>query len=133
MLHLLLEQEENIERIGKQVFLIFYIIGMAGFLSFRFFRFVEMAYVEYIDKKLFYTHVNLGLKKLSPEQQSILKRKFRFCQHLTPKQRTFFEHRVARFISDKEFVGKGIDVTDEMQVLVAATAVKMMFGLRDYR
>lgn len=133
MLQILLEEEENIERIGKQVFFMLYILGMATFLSIRFFRFLEMAYVEYIDKKLFYTHLNVGLKKLQPHQQVILKRKFRFYQYLTPKQQSFFEHRVARFLREKEFVGKGLEVTDEMQVLVAATAVKMMFGLRDYR
>lgn len=108
-------------------------IGVVAFITYRVFRFSEMAYVEWVRKKLFFTHVNFGLKQVDNKAQFILRQKFRFYQQLTPKQRRYFEHRVAVFLKEKDFVGKGLTVTEEMKILIAATAVKMMFGFRDYK
>lgn len=97
------------------------------------FNFFEMAYVEYVEKKLFYNHIYIYKNKLQPGQKSILKQNFRFYERLPFKQKIHFEHRVSKLLKDKEFIGKEIDVTEEMKIIIAATQTKLTFGLRDYR
>ncbi|VXB07711.1 conserved hypothetical protein [Flavobacterium sp. 9AF] len=59
--------------------------------------------------------------------------KFEFYQRLPQNQKTYFEHRVATFIKKYPFIGKdGITVTNEMKILIAATAVMLTFGMRKY-
>lgn len=91
-----------------------------------------MAYVEYINKKLFYNHLYLSKKRLNKRQQSILRKEFSFYRKLNTKYQEYFEHRMARVIKRLEFIGKDIEITEEMKVVIAATQVKLTFGLRDY-
>lgn len=95
-------------------------------------RMLEMAYVlKY--RKPYYTHFYFYLRKLNPVQNKILKNHFVFYNKLTEKQKKYFEHRVASFIKDKDFIGRdGVIVTDEMKVLIAATGVMLTFGFRDF-
>ena len=92
-----------------------------------------MAYVEYINKQLFFNHIYFKKKPLSPDYIRILRKEFIFYQKLDQQQKLHFEYRVGYFIENKVFVGKGIDVTPHMKLLIAATAVKLTFGLRDYK
>ena len=91
-----------------------------------------MAYVEYINKKLFYNHLYLSKKRLNKRQQSILRKEFSFYRKLNTKYQEYFEHRMVRVIKRLEFIGKDIEITEEMKVVIAATQVKLTFGLRDY-
>jgi len=95
-------------------------------------KMIEVAYVlKY--RKPFYIHFYPFLKKLNKEQKSILSTKFRFYNKLTSKQKSFFEHRVASFIKDKDFIGRdGLVITDEIMILISATAVMLTFGFRDF-
>jgi MtfA peptidase len=53
-----------------------------------------------------------------------------FYRHLSKKGADKFVVRVARFISAKRFIGmEGLEVTFEMKVRIAATAVQLTFGL----
>ena len=97
------------------------------------FYFFEMAYVEYVKKKLFFNHVYLIKRKLTNSQKSILRKNFKFYQKLSIKHKAYFEHRVSEFIRGTDFIGKSIEVTDEMKVVISATLVKLTFGLRDYK
>jgi len=66
---------------------------------------------------------------LSPAQKDRLSRHFRFYQLLPPKSKALFEYRVAKFIRMKEFVPRNMThVTEEMQVLIAASAIQLTFG-----
>ncbi len=95
-------------------------------------RLVEMSYVIK-NKKPLYLHFYLFLKSLKASEVSILKQQFPFYNKLTEKEQRYFEHRVASFIKDKKFVGReGLKVTEEMKVLISATAVMLTFGFRDY-
>ena len=95
-------------------------------------KMIEMTYVMR-RKKPFYVHVPFFLRKLNDSKRSVLKQKFRFYNKLTPKYQRIFEHRVASFIKDKDFIGRsGLEVTDEMKVLISATAVMLTFGFRDF-
>lgn len=96
------------------------------------FRMIEMGYVLK-HKKPLYNHVYLVLRKLSDEQKRILKNQFGFYNKLTPKQQRHFEHRVASFIKDKDFIGRSNNpITEEMRVLISATAIMLTFGFRDF-
>ena len=96
------------------------------------FKMIEMGYVLK-HKKPLYNHFYFYLRKLNSKQEAILKGKFSFYKRLTGKQKKYFEHRVASFIKDKDFIGRdGSPVTDEMKVLISATAVMLTFGFRDF-
>jgi MtfA peptidase len=69
------------------------------------------------------------LKPLSIPRRNILQ-KFHYYKKLSFKQKAVFEKRVQRFISLKEFIPREMDeVTQEMRVLIAASAVQLTFGL----
>ena len=93
---------------------------------------IEMLYV--LNKKRpLYNHFYLRLKKLSNSQKAILNNQFLFYNKLSDKEKKFFEHRVLSFINDKDFIGRdGLIISDEVRVLISATAVMLTFGFRDY-
>lgn len=96
------------------------------------FKMYEMTYVMR-NKKPLYRHGLGRLRRLSENQQILLKQEFIFFRKLKPKEQPYFEHRVASFIKDKTFIGRdGLDVTDQMRVLISATAVMLTFGFRDF-
>ncbi|WP_228530221.1 zinc-dependent peptidase [Tamlana sp. I1] len=97
-----------------------------------FFKTLEMGYVLR-RRKPWYTHFYLFPKKLNASQKSILRASFPFYNKLDPKHQGYFEHRVASFIKDKDFIARnGFVITDEVKVLISATAVMLTFGFRDY-
>src|SRR5690606_8087455 len=80
-----------------------------------------------------YSHIFYFLftyvKPLSNKRRKILE-KFPYYKKLPFKRKLIFENRVQRFISLKEFIPKEMnEVTPEMQVLIAAAAVQLTFGL----
>ncbi len=96
------------------------------------FKLIEIAYVIKHRKPL-YTHFCLFKKKLSQSQKSILRQGLPFYNKLDLKHKSSFEHRVASFIKDKDFLGRdGVKVTEEMKVLISASAVMLTFGFRDF-
>ncbi len=114
------------------VFIFLIIALLSLFILSRLFQFLEMAYVEFINKKLFYKHIYLFKRKLSNQQRFILEKEFSFYRKLDSTNRSYFEHRMARIMNRLEFIGKDIEVTDEMKVVITATQTKLTFGLRDY-
>jgi len=95
--------------------------------------FFEMANVEYFKKRLFYNHFYVYKKGLTNEEKSILRQKIKFYNKLSQKHKSYFEHRVNKTIDRIEFVGKQVEVSTEMKVVISATLVKLTFGLRDYQ
>jgi Mlc titration factor MtfA (ptsG expression regulator) len=93
---------------------------------------IEMIYA-YFTKKPIFVHFYLIQKKLDNHQENILKNQFTFYNRLDRKHQKYFRHRVASFIQKKEFIGKKEQIiTDEVKVLVSATAVMLTFGFRDF-
>lgn len=93
---------------------------------------IEIVYVLR-KRKPFYVHFYPFKRRLSDEHKSILRTQFSFYNKLSSKEQSNFEHRVASFIKDKDFIGRdGLVVTEEMKVLIAATAVMLTFGFRNY-
>ncbi|WP_130735426.1 zinc-dependent peptidase [Flavobacterium sp. J27] len=93
---------------------------------------IEPIYAFFFRKPI-YVHLYLFPKKLTMRQIQLLYNQFDFYKKLPLPQKKYFEHRVATFIQKYPFIGKeGIVVTDEMKVLIAATAVMLTFGMRNY-
>ena len=74
----------------------------------------------------------LFFKPLSKEHKKILTDLFLYYQRLDPKKKIQFEKRVNRFIRLKHFVPRDFaEVSDEMKVLISASAVQLTFGLHE--
>ncbi|GEQ87016.1 hypothetical protein ULMS_25240 [Patiriisocius marinistellae] len=105
-------------------------ILLIGF-AFFFFRIFENWYADTKDKPL-YTNLFV-FRKLTPSQVEILKTHFSFYGKLTIKQQKQFQHRVATFITEKQFVGREeLQVTEKMKILIAAVGVMLSFGRKNY-
>ncbi|MGJ8592069.1 MAG: zinc-dependent peptidase [Aquaticitalea sp.] len=112
--------------IGILVAILFVTILSFGLKTF------EMGYIIR-NRKPFYVHNPFFLKKLNAVQKKILQHQFKFYKKLSSKHQRFFEHRVASIMKDKNFVGReDLEVTDEMRVLISATAAMLTFGFRDF-
>ncbi|MEN3325072.1 zinc-dependent peptidase [Mariniflexile soesokkakense] len=112
--------------IGILVAVLFYII-----LNYVF-KMIEMGYVLK-QKKPLYNHFYFRLRRLKQNEKDILQQQFSFYKKLNNTEKRYFEHRVASFIKDKDFIGRdGIVINDEIRVLISATAVMLTFGFRDF-
>ncbi|UAB81468.1 zinc-dependent peptidase [Marixanthomonas sp. SCSIO 43207] len=108
-----------------------YFIVFLGF-TFFLFRIFENWYAAYYNKPL-YRNL-LIYKKLTNTQLSFLNSHFFFYSKLSDKEKRQFQHRVAKFISEKQFVGRqNFEITDKVKVLIAATACMLSFGRKNYR
>ncbi|WP_298237976.1 zinc-dependent peptidase [uncultured Algibacter sp.] len=118
--------------LGSKIILgIFFAILAYMFVHFAV-KMIEMGYVLK-RKKPFYVHFYYFLRKLDNHQKAILKSNFSFYNKLSEKHKSYFEHRVASFIKDKDFIARGgSPITEEMRVLISATAVMLTFGFRDF-
>lgn len=105
---------------------------LTGLIIYAIVNMVELVYVM-VHRRPLYRH-SLGFKNKLPEpHKQILASQFQFYNKLSKREKRFFEHRVARFVYDKKFIGrKGVEVTNEMEILISATAVMLTFGYRNY-
>ena len=115
-----------------KIFLGIFFIAFSIIFIYYGIRTIEIAFVMRNKRPLF-IHKYLFLRRLTQKQQSILKQRFSFYKKLNKQQQHYFEHRVASFIKDKDFIGReGLVITDEVKTLVSATAVMLTFGFRDF-
>ncbi len=68
----------------------------------------------------------------SPRWRTILAHRCHTYARLPADWRLRFEHGVRLFLADKRITGVDVAVTDEMRVLVAASAVTLSVGWEDY-
>lgn len=115
-----------LEKMQIQYVLLLIIVGYFGF------HFFEYLYIKFKHKP-FFVFNHLYNRKLKENQLNILKEQFDFYKKISPKNKERFEHRVAVIIEKLSFIGRdGIEVTDQMQVLISATTVMLTFGFRKY-
>ena len=106
-------------------------LGLGSMIAFGVIKLIDILYLLVFRRPL-YVHFYLKKKKLKSNRKAILVG-FDFYQKLSNKHKGYFEHRVASFIEDKEFIGRdGNFVNDRARVLIAATAVMLTFGMRNY-
>lgn len=59
---------------------------------------------------------------------------FPYYNNLSYLGKAKFIRRLEYFLTRKEFIGlKGLEITDEMKILISISAVQLTFGLKDYR
>ena len=112
---------------------VFFLVALIVVLTLYFaYHMVEIIYVMKYNRPL-YDNFSFHLKQLPAAQLEILKKKFLFYNKLDEKHKKYFEHRVASFINEKSFIGReGIEITDDIKVLVSATAYMLTFGFRNF-
>lgn len=127
-------QQEVIEsNLGNTYVIPIIIVLITLFILFRLFKLVQLYYASKFNKPL-YKHLYVKFNKLSPKQLEFLQNEHTYFKTLSPKHQRYFEHRVAVFIKENEFIGKqGLDVTAEMKVAIATTATMLTFGFKKYK
>lgn len=123
---LLLQTDENVSWLAPYA----YIIVLMGF-GFFLFRVFENWYADRFDRPI-YRHYWV-FRRLNREQVQILESDFHFYSLLSAREKKVFQHRVASFIKEKKFIGRGeLTVTESMKVLIAATGCMVSFGRKNY-
>ncbi|WP_445905215.1 ribulose-phosphate 3-epimerase [Flavobacterium sp.] len=89
---------------------------------------IEIIYLRNYKKPLL-VFANIQFKNLTENQKHILTSNFNFYNNLKPKYKRYFEHRISKFISNYEFLGRDISVTEEMKITISATYVMLTFGM----
>lgn len=72
-----------------------------------------------------------GRQELSPAHRAILARYAISYQRLDGPERLRFEKIVSAFVNEKEWVGAGIQVAEEMKVMISACAAQLLHGFPD--
>ncbi len=102
------------------------------FLLLIIFRIVEPTYMMIFNKPL-YLYLYPFPKKLPVNQKQILEKEFPFFKKLSNKKKIYFKHRLKRFLTQYQFIGKeDLLVTDEMKIIIAGTYIMLTFGMRHY-
>lgn len=108
---------------------LFLLVLLFAYFIFRCYEFVFI----WLFRRPVYTHLYFRLKSLSVEQESFLSAHFPFYVKLSAKHKRYFQHRLVNFMQKKDFEGRGgLVITDEIRLMVSATAVMLTFGMRDY-
>ncbi len=120
----------NVNEYGWLIPLVSGVLGV--WVLYLIFGIFENLYANTYDR-LLYRDLFI-FRTLSRKQKEILTKEFHFYSVLTSKEQKRFEHRVASFIKDKEFVGRDdVEVTDRMIVLIAAVGCMLTFGRKHYK
>lgn len=109
--------------------------GILGFFSHQtilyVFGFVVVAVLIFLHRKRHHlSYQRLALFKVSfpVAWRTILDKHVIFYQHLNAQKRALFEKRVQLFLNDKRVEGIDTEITDEVRVLVAASAIIPTFA-----
>lgn len=69
--------------------------------------------------------------RLPADSRATIAKYFTYYGRLPPAQQRRFEHLVQSFLVEKEWIGAGITVQEEMKVMIGASAAQLLFGLPD--
>lgn len=73
----------------------------------------------------------LLLQRLKNRQREVVERYFQYYGRLSPRGKRRFEHLVAGFLHAREWRGVGVELKEEMRVMISASAAQLLFGLPD--
>lgn len=116
------------------VFIIIFlpILGMLLYSGMFFLSLFDDISIALFNKPL-YIHLYFRPKKISQEQEYILRQKFRYYLGLSEKEKVYFQHRMVCFLEKYKFLPREeFVITQEVRTLVAATYVMLTFGMRRY-
>ncbi len=115
----------------KPIYILKLLIFGIGFLTTAV-NIVEAAYIYFFSRPIF-VHLYFIKKKLPKQKKEFLEKNIKFYSRLDNKHKAFFEHRIANFIRNYEFIERdGFKITSEIKVLIASSYVKLTFGMRRY-
>ena len=129
---IILAQVKEYEMVLADYVLMFFLLTplVVLFLFFAIYV-IEIVYLRNFKKPLF-VFTNVIFYKLNNEQKAILATNFHFYNELKPKYKRYFEHRVHKFISNYEFVGSNVAITEAMKITIGGTYTMLTFGMRHY-
>jgi MtfA peptidase len=114
------------------LYLGFYIIAFIFMLLYNLFTYSDVIRLKFFNRFVQF-YFDPRPAKLTEEQESYLEKHLSYFVTFPEKKKRIFKSRVSHFIKEKNFIGKeGLEVTEEMKVLTAASAVRLTFGLRYY-
>lgn len=117
------------------VIVFFFIVVLLLFVSLKVymvFGFLESVFMLFTHRP-FVVHLYGFTRRLPLQEQQYLRQYFSFYKHLSPRYQRYFEHRVERFIRHYKWLPRdGFVLSRNAQLLIAATAVELTFGLRKY-
>lgn len=126
MIAFLADPDEYTPWLAPYVFTLM-ILAILAFLFKIFQNWYSIKYHKPLYRDVFFS------KTISAEQVGFLHDQFPFYSKLSKKHQKRFRHRIATFISKKEFVGmEGFDITDEIILFIAAHACMLSFGRKNY-
>jgi Mlc titration factor MtfA (ptsG expression regulator) len=89
--------------------------------------------IYYRFGKINFIHFYLIRKKLSNSEKRFLEKEVSFYRKLDRSKKRSFDHRIASFLKKRRFHSRGkLLVTREMELLIAASAIKLTFGFRNF-
>ena len=133
MIYQLQTAESALHQKLNLLLLVLFFAAMATIEISNFYMFFERRYaLKY--KKPFYLNFSLISNNISKTQLRILEQSFDFYNGLSQKNQVIFQNRLLSFINNKKFVSReDFEITEEMRVLISATAVMLTFGFRNYK
>lgn len=113
-------------------FLLLFLLLFVFLIFYFFVGWLESIYMTIFNKP-FFVHRYFKLKKLSAVDVGYLQKHSSFYSKLRPKYQLFFQHRVQSFLERYEFIPReDLQLTQEMKIMMAATAIQLTFGMRTY-
>ena len=104
--------------------LVFLLFGFIAFLILGIFR--DLVVYFFMEAKSYASPYFFSERHIS-----FLDKNFKFYQKLPDASKKIFVRKVARFMSSKEFIARKMDsITDEMKVLISASAAQLTFGFK---
>ncbi|MFP9112689.1 zinc-dependent peptidase [Flavobacterium sp. RHBU_3] len=85
-----------------------------------------------VFKKPIFVHYYHTQLDVTDEERAVLEHNFSFYRRLDEKHKGYFRHRVKSFTDKYTIAGRGVEVTTEVKIKVAATWVMLTFGMRSY-
>lgn len=132
MIYLQETQAPTMDPTLELIFIIIFFVGIASVVLSRLYVYVEQVYALK-HYRPFFRNVIILKKDIDDAQITLLEKEFSFYKNLNKRDKAIFRHRLATFLKQKKFIGReGLVPTDEMKVLIAATAIMLTFGFRNY-
>lgn len=110
-----------------------FVVGLFSFYLYIFYDNFVKNMIFSFTKTIPFEHQVLFPQKLSSEQIKIIETHSNFYKKLSPKHKKSYQHRVAKFLKKHPFIGReNLQITDEIKIAIATTAVKLTFGLEGF-
>src|SRR5262249_55698342 len=105
--------------------------ALIGYILYIFIVLISDSMRNVMDRMIisFTHHLNPSMKE---KVEKYISGRFSYYEKLSERERIRFVFRVRRFVRCKHFSGKEMEVTPEMKVLIASSAIQLTFGLENY-